>query len=188
VITGKKVLNINKNYSFSAYSYNDDNDSLKYNFSWGDGSFNQTDFVDNGTNVERMHSWKTRGAYTIKVSVTDENNATSSNTLDVYVDVIEYIKNGLDGYLLDEDEDGTYDIFNNNQTGNETIVGFQAGFYKIDIDDDGSWDYDYNPIDKTIKEIEKETKEDSNVLYYIFALIFVTLASLVIIVIFLRRS
>ncbi len=187
-IDGKTILKTNKNYTFSAYSYNNDNDSLKYNFSWDDKTYNKTDFVDNGTIVEKNHSWNTKGIYDIKVTVTDENNATSSNTLTVYIDVIEFIKNDIEGYLLDENADGIYDLFHNNKTGNRTYLEFIDIGYKIDIDDDGDWDYNYNTTTKTIQDIKKETKEETNILYYILGPIIVALIFIAIIILFFKKS
>jgi len=187
-IDGKTILKTNKNYSFTAYSYNNDNDSLKYNFTWDDKTYNTTDFVENGTTVEKNHSWNTKGIYDIKVTVTDENNATSSNTLTVYVDVIEFIKNDIEGYLLDENADGIYDLFHNNKTGNKTYLEFIDIGYKIDTDDDGDWDYKYNTTTKTIQEIKEDTKKETNVLYYILGPIIVALIFIAIIILFFKKS
>jgi PKD repeat protein len=187
-IYGNTALNINKNYTFSAYSFNNDNDKLKYNFSWGDGTYNLTDFVENATTVQQTHSWNKKGIYDLKVTVTDENNASSANTLTIYVDVMEFIDNDLQGYILDKDADGIYDLFHNYKTNNETTLGFQNGWYKIDVDNDGKWDYDYNSTSKKLMDIKKDTKEDTNSLCFIIIPIILIIIVIAIIVFYRRLN
>ena len=48
--------------------------------------------------------------------------------------------------LIDHGKDGTYDVFYNNVTEDETDVEKQEnGTYLIDSDGDGEWDYYYDP-------------------------------------------
>ena len=189
VIKGKTVLTVNKNYTFSAYSYDVDNDSMKYNFSWGDNSFNETAFVPNGTIVELVHSWDNAGIYDITVMVTDENNATNYGRLIVYVDVIEFLEcDDFTGYLLDTDADGIYDLFFNNQTGIETLVELENGLYKIDVNGDGSWDYSYDSSFKSLNEIKEETQENYDILYYAAGIIIVILVFLIFAVILFKKA
>ena len=77
----------------------------------------------------------------------------------------------IDGYLIDEDSDGIYDLFHNN-TSNEDIPVEQQddGRYLIDEDGDGNWDYIYDP---ETNELEKYTgepeEEDENTIWYAIA-------------------
>ena len=49
------------------------------------------------------------------------------------------------GYLIDDNDDGTFDSFYSNTTDSETNIEMQEDAeYYIDVDDDGQWDYIVN--------------------------------------------
>ena len=54
------------------------------------------------------------------------------------------LKNGI-RYIIDENADGIYDIFQNNE-GQETDLGQENGKYLIDINGDGNWNYVYSTL------------------------------------------
>jgi len=56
------------------------------------------------------------------------------------------------GYLIDTDQDGTYDTFHNNETDNDTTVQKHNNRYFIDSDGDGIWDYLYDPQTKEMTQ------------------------------------
>jgi hypothetical protein len=56
-----------------------------------------------------------------------------------------------DGYLFDNNNDGIYDSYHSNVTGNDTCVEKQEnGSYLIDSDGDEHWDYLYDPQTKKL--------------------------------------
>jgi hypothetical protein len=56
------------------------------------------------------------------------------------------------GYLIDTDQDGTYDVFHNNETENETKVQKHNYRYFIDSNGDGLWDFIYDSWTKEMTQ------------------------------------
>jgi hypothetical protein len=68
------------------------------------------------------------------------------------------------GYLIDTNQDGTFDAFHNNETDNNTTIQKHNNQYLIDSNDDGIWDHLYDPetnemtqYDSTIREGQQNT-------------------------------
>lgn len=163
VVNGTTTGKINIKYNYTANATDPDDDNIRYIFNWSDGT-NDTisGFLPNGTIFNTNHTWTTKGIYTLKVYAEDEYNATSGTTkIMVFIDVdVEFIDDVIKGYLIDDNKDGIYDSYHNNETGNETTVELQDdGNYSIDSDGDGSWDYTYDPAAGTITSFKEEEPE-----------------------------
>ena len=146
VISGSSFGYQNKAYMFKTKAYDiDTNDSIRYNFEWNDGNEHTSSYIQTGITYEISHDWTTYGIYEIVVFAEDESNARSeTKTHIIYIDV-HPIDDEIEGYLLDENSDGTYDRFYNYKTGKETNVQKQMdGTYLIDSDGDANWNYIYN--------------------------------------------
>ena len=146
-----KTTDGNKNtpYEYSVMSTDPDNDTIKYVFYWDDDTTNTTAYYTNGTECDAVtHMWTAAGVYNVKAEAIDENNASSGNTtLTVLIDA-HAVKDI--GYLIDENGDGVYDIFQNT-AGDQTDTEKQAdGTYLIDNNGDGNWDYIYDPDTDTL--------------------------------------
>lgn len=156
----------NTDYNYTVTSTDPDNDTIRYVFDWGDGTNNTiSSYLASGTTFNTTHNWTSSGVYTIKVYAEDINNKISGTTkMMVFIDVdIEFIDDVIEGYLIDYNLNGTYDVFYNNATGNKTTVELQDdGTYLIDSDGDGTWNYTYDPSSGTITPLkgEKEEKEE----------------------------
>lgn len=133
----------NINYEFTALSYDADNNTIQYIFDWGDGETTTTEFLQNGTLTNQSHSWTKYGAYLISVKAYDGMTESDVNEFTILIDVIP-INDGINGYLVDEDSDDTFDSFENTDTGEKTDLGQENNNYLIDSDNNDKWDYAYN--------------------------------------------
>ena len=173
VLTGEQAGTQNTEYTYTATSTDADNDTIKYTFVWGDGSNSTTtDFTANNTAASAVHTWTAAGIYNIQVTANDNQTDSGSTTYKVLVDVIELEYNGTDvGYIIDNDSDGTYDMFNDGAQVENTITKQEDGTYLIDSDDDGTPDYVYDAETDTLTLYSSpETEGDNTLLYAAVAL------------------
>jgi hypothetical protein len=179
IVSGTTIGFNNTKYSYTAVSIDIDNNSIRYIFNWDDGTNDTTTaFVSNNTKVNVTHFWTESGIYTLQVYAEDENNATSGSTkrlifIDIDAHFIKY--DGISGYLVDLNSDGSYDAFYNNETGNASDVEkLDDGSYLLDLNDDGIWDAIYDPDTDTIKKYEQEsedtTEDTSDLIWYMLGL------------------
>jgi hypothetical protein len=142
-VSGPQTGYKNTSYEFTTVSTDPDNDSLKYIINWGDGEITTTAYSSSGIPIVQTHEWSEPGHYTITVKASDNNIESGTATVIILVDVFDV--KGL-GYLIENDNDGTYDAFYSNSTGMKTKVEkLSNGNYLIDSNGDGTWDYEYNP-------------------------------------------
>jgi len=173
-IDGPKTGKQNIEYNFTVFSTDPDNDSIQYVFNWGDEQTNETDFVANGTMYTEKHKWISSGVYKISIYTVDSKNAESDSAeTSILIDVI-YCKNI--GYLIDEDSNGTYNLFYSNQTSIKTPTEQQEnGTYLINNDMDSDWDYIYNIQTGKLSLYSPKTEpgetETDNTIYYVIAII-----------------
>lgn len=116
------------------------NDTITYMFNWSDTTIESSGPLPNGMHCTKNHSWKKAGKYTIKVTASD-NTSSSSSEKTMWIDAVAV---GNIGYLLDNDSDGLFDLFHNDVTGIETEIEMKNGIYRIDVNGDHRWDYEYN--------------------------------------------
>jgi hypothetical protein len=131
-------------YEFTALSIDIDNDSIQYLFDWGDGEATKTAFLPSGVAAIQTHTWTKYGEYTIRVRVFDRETESIVTNFTILIDVLP-IDDKIKGYLVDNDSEGTYDIFDNIVTGDKIDVKVENNkSYLIDIDGDGKKDYVYD--------------------------------------------
>jgi hypothetical protein len=58
-------------YTFSTSTTDPDNDNIKYQFDWGDGTTTDTIYYTSGATASASHSWSNPGTYNIKVRAYD---------------------------------------------------------------------------------------------------------------------
>jgi len=177
VISGPTTGQQNIEYEFTALSSDVDNHSIQYIFDWNDGGISTTEFLSNGTTAKQSHSWDLAGEFIISVKAYDNETESASVKYSILIDVLP-INNGISGYLVDDDSDGTYDSFDNSETGEKTDIELQDdGTYLIDSDGDGEWDYVYDiETDKPSEyEGEPESEEDNTALYALLLIIIILL-------------
>lgn len=161
VLIGVNSGKINTTYTFTAFSTDSDDDLIKYAFSFGDNSnLVFSDFLTSGTSFTSSHSWDSPGLYVVNVNVKDSQNSFSDTTeLNVLINA-KFI--GLLGYIIDSDNDGIYDQFYSNSTGEIANIE-RFDIYLIDIDNDGTYDYRYNTSNGDIQSLQVEdSSEDDN--------------------------
>ena len=142
-ISGPKSGHKNTSYEFTVVSTDPDDDPLQYILDWNDGEIITTAYSSSGTPIAQTHIWSAPGHYTLTVKASDNKTESGTATLTILIDVLDV---GDLGYLIENDNDGTYDVFHSNATGIETKVEkLSNGNYLIDSDGDGKWDYEYNP-------------------------------------------
>jgi PKD repeat protein len=139
VINGPKTGRKNKSYNYTVVSTNPDANFLQYIFEWDDDTVTTTDLLLSGIPTIQAHSWSVAGHYTLKVKSIYNNSESETANFTIWIDVWDITDIG---YLIDQNSDGTYDIFHNDTTGIETIVKkIGDGGYLIDSDGDGTWNY-----------------------------------------------
>lgn len=147
---------INTTYTLTALSTDLDEDEMKYAFSFGDNTdLVFSDFLTSGTSYTALHSWSCAGLYTVKVNVKDTQNS-FSDTAELTI-LINAKFCGFLGYIIDSDNDGSYDSFYSNSSG-EIVSIERFDIYLIDVDNDGVYDYRYNA---STGEIERFTNNDN---------------------------
>jgi len=169
-LSGPRLGTKNTTYEFIAVSVDPDNDSLSYNFSWGDNSFSQTDFVPNASIVLVNHSWSHWGIYKVSVFSSDNKTESDSTSQIILIDVI-WVKDI--GYLIDADSNGIYDLFFSNKTLQKTLPQrLENGSYLIDDNCDGKFNYLYEVENDKLFEYNEirpfAGKEDFWLLFILF--------------------
>jgi PKD repeat protein len=141
IVTGPTSGTKNTLYTYTAFSTDADNNTIRYTFDWGESVSQSSGFLPNGTRYPVNHSWAAAGRYIVTETVTDNQTESFSN-ITVYIDAVQ--TRGV-GYLLDYDGDGVYDAFYSEES-KQTITTIQKkdGSYFIDSDGDGDWEYRYN--------------------------------------------
>ncbi len=178
VINGTRTGTKNKTYTYSIYSTDQNNDSLQYITTWGDGTQNTSNFLQNGTIFSVSHTWVSPGKYMITAIATDNMSISDQVTLSVFIDV--FFVREL-GFLFDSNNDGLNDSFYTNSTGLITPAQKLANeSYLIDTDSDGTSNYLYNPSLNALTEIKKiETTAEFPWVYIALLLVVVVIVSCV---------
>jgi len=173
VVTGPTVGKKNIICNYTVMSTDPDNDTVRYFFDWDEDN-TTSDYSASGMFYNTSHTWTTGGVYTVMVYAEDENYGVSDMAeMTIFIDV-QFIDDVIQGYLLDSDNDGVYDVFHNNVTGNKINVELQDnGNYLIDIDGDGSWNYEYNSEANILAPYHSEEKstEEPGYLFLVWIMI-----------------
>ncbi len=146
IISGGATGESKKEFTYTFRSFDQENDTIKYNVLWGDDTTAITEsfFIPNGTAFSAKHMWNTSGKFIISAIASDNVTVSEPSTFAVYVDALQV---GMYGYFIDRDSDGTYDRFHNETRLLETNLGMENINYLIDDDGDGIWDHTYNRVD-----------------------------------------
>jgi hypothetical protein len=183
--TGRRALL----YTFTARSVDTDSDNISYTFDWGDGSKESSGFIPTGINCTRNHSWTQAGKYTIIVTANDTTSDSSSKMI-IWIDAINV---GDEGYLLDKNSDGLFDVFYNEKTGVETETKLSEGVYLIDVNGDHQWDYKFNTSSGSLSWVLRQQQSSENtssplILISGIVLIVFFMVVLLLIIFYRRRS
>ena len=167
---------INKSYLYRLVSSDPDDDNILYILDWGDKT-NKTIIQNIKPNISitAVHKWRNAGIYDLQLKANDGKTDSEIKSITVLINVkfIDTI-----GYLLDENNDGIYDSFYSNITGNKTDVIFDLknGAYLIDSDLDGIPDLIYDFTHDTLLpyNLDADRTKDifieipwQNIFYYI---------------------
>jgi hypothetical protein len=184
VVTGETIGSKNLNYSYTAFSTDEENDTIRYTFEWGDGTNITTDFLPNATIATVNHSWAAAGKYHMWVQAMDDKNASSlTKRLTVLIDAINV---GELGYLTDDNANGTYDTYHSNDdTIQTTVEKIDDNEYLLDTTGDDEYNYVFRYNTETeeweltaYKTPVETIDEESNILFYIAAALIVIIVLL----------
>jgi hypothetical protein len=136
--------------------------------------------VENNTPIILTHTWDYAGIYIIKAYAKDYNNSLLEyDNITVLINVL--YCNSI-GFIIDVDNDKSYDSFQSNETGERTIVEHGNGNYLIDENGNGEWDYSFN-IEFGLSKYQKNNNTESPAFE-----IFYVIISLCIVLLFLKRK
>jgi len=96
--TGPTYIQIGTTNYFTSTAFDDDNDTIRLRFDWGDGSFSDwTSFVSSNVSVSLSHMWTNVSSYNISVIAQDEHgqNSSWSNTFNVTISQAETEKQAI---------------------------------------------------------------------------------------------
>jgi len=184
VIEGKTTGLIDHKMFFNIKSIDEDSKYVSYEIDWGDGIFSKSGLLKNSTWYNISHIWSNPGVFTIKIIANDNYTVSGTSMLNILINSVFIDKFG---YLIDEDNDGIYDLYFNNKTANITNSSFNNGLYFIDTNGDNQWDYTINISSNAIKVYDFS---EDNLIFnaFINRLIIFLLASFCIIIILFSRK
>ena len=150
-ISGPTIGYKNTSYEYTALSFDPDNDTITYIFNWSDEpSPKIIKNIPNGTTAKVSRSFDNYGLYKLKVIAKDNYTESAEVSINILIDIAWV--DGI-GYLINEDSNGTFDLFYNNATKDKIPLEMEDLWtYLIDNDGDGKRDYAYN-ITTKIKTI-----------------------------------
>lgn len=173
-------------YTYSVYSTDQDNDSLQYIITWGDGTQNTSNFLQNGTIYSLPHTWNAPGKYMVTATATDDTTLSEQTTFSVFIDV--YFVREL-GFLFDSNNDGLNDSFYTNVTGLITKAQKLTNeSYLLDTDSDGIWNYFYNPSLGSLTELDNSEITAEFPWMYLAILIIVMVIIACVVVVYLYKN
>jgi len=181
----KGVINNDYTYDFTAEDL--DNDSIQYIIDWGDENTSTSDFLPNGTTFTTTHQWSQPGPYMISVKTSDNETESSTTSHKIYIS-IEYVSDI--GYLLDENGDGVFDAFFDNDTSSTSItLESEDGIYLIDADNNGNWDYEFDVTSQALMsyETKKTNQQDNSVFSMLVIGVIIAIILLVILGLVLKK-
>ena len=174
-------------YSFSTYAIDPKNDNLQYRFDFGDGTISDwTTPVSSGATSTVSHIWTSTGNYEIKAQAKDQYGLLSewSEKLDIVIELdtdLDRLSDNIEIQLgsnsndasdvtsikIDEEEyfvisisDGSIVFYNPFIESVSLTNSNDDGTYLIDKNNDGIWNYIYNPTEGSI--INYETSVDTS--------------------------
>jgi Purple acid Phosphatase, N-terminal domain/PKD domain len=153
LLVGPPTGNATQTIVFRVRSTDANNDSLLYTFDWGDTIVESSALIPSGQSYTINHSWMKAGKYTIQVTASDSSTSVSSRFI-IWIDAVAVTDIG---YLTDENGDGTYDNFYNQETGSTSVIEKRNGVYLIDMNGDHEWEYEYNVTNGMLLSILRQT-------------------------------
>jgi PKD repeat protein len=158
-INGTQNGFVKKSYNYEISAIDADNDDIQYVIDWNDESESTiTEYLTNNEIIAVNHFWDLPGSYNISVYAVDISKASSQkNNLIVLIDkaFCEDV-----GYLIENTNDGVFDLFYSNATGQETSVEHLNGIYYIDYNNDNSWEYTFNSSISKVFNYNQESASD----------------------------
>jgi chitodextrinase len=98
---------------------------------------------------------------------------------------------GTSQYLIDSDDDGTFDVFYDYKTGLSTNAkSIDDRNYLLDVDDDGVWDYKYNILSDTLSAYSPILEQDSSkefVIYSVLIFVIVLVVGFVLLIVIVKK-
>jgi hypothetical protein len=197
-ITGKTIICMNVTTAFSTKAIDPDGNKIQFRFDWGDNTTSTwTNLVPSDTFGIAHKKWTHPGEYLIRTQAKDQygllsgwsepynitveidsDQDTLSNAVETHlgsnpsdatdvkkitIDTDQYIITTMSGSLL------FYNVTTETTT---TITINDDGFYLIDDDNDGVWDYTYNPATHSLSiYVEPEPDRQTIEIPWLFIII-----------------
>ncbi len=159
VETNSISIKLNEKHAFTFSSIDPDNDLLDLHINWDDGNEDVINNVSSKKEAIFSHKWSEPGKYILSVKSFDGVNYSNVSYFNIYVDSVPITKE-ISGYLIDNDNDGVYDLFHNDASGKESNVNMIGdNHYLINTDGDDKWDYIYDAANDEIEEYVREGKK-----------------------------
>jgi len=191
-VTGTFTGSKNTEYSYTAVSTDiDEGDEIKYFFIWGDETTNSaSEFVANGTSVTKTHTYTEPGVYVLKVTANDNKTDSLPTEKTVLIDTVLVTDKG---YMTDDDGDGTYDTYHDNddETLSTTTEKQTNGTYLIDSDKETGWNYYYYPDEDRLDNYAKQSADeplDNTVWFMLIAGVIIAVILLAVIAMFYKKK
>ena len=158
VLNGPYIGTIGHDITLDASESYDDGTLVNYTWILGDSTTLYGAIVN--------HSYTAIGTYTITLIVTDNDGFTNSTTTQAVIYIGTYTDE-INGDFIDSNDDGIYDEYINQTTGVSThMMLLSNGKYLIDDDNDGEWDYIYDPASGEITEYTLEEKPENLLVWF----------------------
>jgi len=156
MINGPSSGRINTQYDFTLSSTGPEKTGLRFTIDWGDGL---SEVIENqsGAEVIVAHSWARAHPFDITVTVSDGVTVASVSKR-VFVDAL--IAGNI-GILLDINDDGVYDVFEDAAGVQKEISRNGRGDYLIDVDGNGIPDYLFNINDGSLTVLGSVTSTET---------------------------
>jgi uncharacterized repeat protein (TIGR02543 family) len=140
ILNGPTQGTINTRYNFTVSSTDPENMTLSYTMDWGDGTWDVMQNQASGATAGFSHIWTHPGPWILTITVSDPFTQTSTSTR-MLIDTIAIT---TIGYLIDENHDGLYDLFETPAGVQTSVNRYTSTLYLLDVNADGLWDYTYN--------------------------------------------
>jgi hypothetical protein len=82
---------VGQSRSFSASSTDPNGDTIRYIFSWGDGTSTTTGYYSSGSTAYASHTWSSAGQFSVGVTAEDSTGRFSSQSSPLSVNVLQYV-------------------------------------------------------------------------------------------------
>ncbi len=186
--SGPSTGRIHTSYNFTVESVDSENALLRYSIDWGDGTIDNVGNQSSGVVVVLSHSWVTAHPFDITVTVSNGREA-ASTAKRILIDSIAVTSFG---YLIDTNDDGVYDFFEDASGTQKEVTRNEQGWYLLDLDGNGAPDHLFNVNDGSLLVFESvnatEAQPSSLTLYILVGILVGIIAAAIGVILVVRKT